>query len=253
MNEFCIWCALVSLIVLLCIAGFTIWMVHPRVMPVTVRGLRRNPVNMLGVIGFIFGFAAFTLLVTKNGNINNGEYNVVTIFSLLVTALVTWQIWMTITSREEIKEMRDSANQVAEENTRLRQLIERERHHCEGLRWQIEGKNFLAQPEKDHNAPCMAYIHLAMALEHYIYSFQHDMMYINDVLDNMEASIGNAKEQPLAADQFSYHSIECQKHENEIMDILHLLGTRSQTIRNRFTSICHDRADIVKSASSRPK
>lgn len=63
---------------------------------------------------------------------------VVGVLAVLVTALVGWQIWQTIVSREEIREMRDNANRIEQRfsflNTELTSQRESVPHLIEATR-----------------------------------------------------------------------------------------------------------------------
>ena len=73
-------------------------------------------------------------------------------------------------------------------------------------------------------------------------------MYINDTLENMGASITNTQNEPRAAEQFRFHEDECNRLENVILDILHLLGNQSRRTRNEFEEIRQRRRQLTSNA-----
>lgn len=139
--------------------------------------------NWIIYVWFTFGFVVlgFSFLDISNGiHLRANSSN--EILSILVTFLVAWQIWQTITTKEEIKE----ALKVKKEIEKVQSQITLNKEYMQGLFWHTEGNRLLADRDDVLALACFA-----NATAHYVKGNADVNKEILQSIVSIDAAIGN--------------------------------------------------------------
>lgn len=121
----------------------------------------------------------FALLGVKlSSTVATTDSNLITALGIMVTLLVTWQIWQTIMSRREV----DKATQAADNLEKIREELNRTKEVAEGHAWRGEA-NHLYNSEGEGLTAFHAYIEAAC---HYIIGQADYTSHINLVLSRIQ-------------------------------------------------------------------